>query len=137
MSECEIKWVHVPVFSAHVAFACGDPDAVERAVRREVKRHPREYPGVEFGGLTSVIRRPTRCGELSYSAISMSLKNTVVIWSREPVDLPSVAHECVHAARHVLRWIESDDEEVESYLVEFLLREYLRQPLRPVRRASA
>ena len=48
-----------------------------------------------------------------------------VIWLSREAELPSVAHECVHAAHWICKkkgiWLTDSSEEIYAYLVEYLL----------------
>lgn len=55
-----------------------------------------------------------------YQAVTLRTDTDCIIYSDKEVDEGVLAHECVHAAKHVLRIVGVEDEEAEAYLVEYL-----------------
>ena len=59
------------------------------------------------------------------AAWAMCFNSHAVVWIEDATDLGSLVHELYHVTAHVLRHIESTDEETGAYIQQYLFREAL------------
>ena len=109
--DCMVKTVgrvDVPmdIFKCSVVVWVGDPVRMVRELSKEGFRFPVDFPESDA---------------LSGSTLGIRGEPDKVIWLKR-MDMPSLAHEAVHAASMVCEDKGIKDEEVLSYLVEHIVR---------------
>jgi len=85
-------------------------------------------------------QKKDECHQGVYIWIGNKKTSCRIIWIEKKDNLPTIAHECVHAAQHLLneRGIEVDwdNKEVIAYLTEFYFKEFLEKMKEPIKKCK-